>query len=828
MKGRTFPKLSLLLLLLGAANLHSCGSTTTARSNRIGRFHEPRVEAIDAEHYALEIWLRPEERAIEGRCHLRFAVAWGTVGEIRLDLEGLEVRAVSDADGQSLEFSHDEGVLEIALARSLRAGDLGEVVVDYGGTPVKGLWFVDGPANRVRHVFTQGECVDAHWWFPCLDFPSDRATSELRVHMPKDWVSVAAGERIDQVEEGAERIEHWRMSTPHPTYLMTLCAGEFEVDRELWQGTPLIYMSDPRYAEWMDDSFSETGNILDYFGEVSGKPYPYSKYAQTCVGNFPFGGMENISATTLTETWLTDEAGHRDSSPVGLVAHEAAHQWFGDLLTCADWSEIWLNEGFATYMTNLYFEHTRGVDEFRIRMRNAQQSYTAADIGGKRRPTVHTFYKDPFDLFFDGKAYAGGASRLHLLRFELGDEAFFKGVQLYVSENVGRGVRTEDLQSAMETASGKDLSRFFEQWIFSAGYPELEVSWSWDEALAEVELRVDQIQSSERGTPSVFHLEVDVELRNALGRQTQRIKLDQRSQSWTFPSASRPIWLRFDKHSWLPARIRAKKTGSEWIAIAAEDDDVNGRRDAVDALGRLHSTEEDADKRAVYGAAILRRLRDDPIEAIRVEAVEAFSHLQSPEMRDFLMRAAKEDESADVREAALNQLANYGPDADLAAFAEEQFNAGYSWDVRIAAARLHIAAEPETAYPWLIDRADIPSPHAKLRSGLITLLAGLEHERVPADLKSLAARKDQTSATRQAAVAGLAERARSDREALDLLLQLMDSKDYRLRGSVIDALGKIRNGLVIARLRQELAASPYSPERRKLESTLDGLGASYR
>jgi len=819
---------ALLLALPLLASGLACRSTTTGRPNRIARHHPPRVEAVDAEHYALELWLLPDERAIRGRCELRFAVSWGTVEELVLDLEGLDVLEVSTAEGVPLDFDHDAGRLEIELPTPLREGDLGEVHVLYAGQPSKGLWFVEEPGGGAHQVFTQGECVDAHWWFPCLDYPADRATSELRVHMPPDWRAVAAGQRIDLVETPHERVEHWRMNTPHPTYLTTLCAGNFLVKRDEWDGIPLTYLADPRFDAWMVDSFEETPRILEFFSELTGRRYPYPKYAQTCVGNFPFGGMENISATTLTESTLTDELGQLDGGSTGLVAHEAAHQWFGDLLTCEDWSEIWLNEGFATYLTHLYFEETRGVDAFRVRMRDAQQSYTAADVGGQRRPTVHDYYRDPFDLFFDGKAYAGGASRLHLLRCVLGDEAFFRGLRLYVADNAGRSVRTPDLRAAMETVSGRDLRRFFEQWFYKAGYPELEVSWNWDDALHQVELVVEQIQSSARDTPTTFEFEVEVELRNGAGRRVERLLVDEREERFLLPSATRPIWVRFDKHGWLPARVLATKSGSEWIAIAAEDDDVNGRRDAVDALGRLLATEEDPEKAAVYGAAILRRLRDDPAESVRREAVEAFARAPRGQSRGFLMRAAGGDESAGVRAAALAALEVYGPDGELADFAEEQAAEGISWKVRLAAASLRAKAAPGGAFDWLLEGTGRSSPHDVFGAGCVAELAELEDSRVTVVLREVLADEARSSAARQAAATGLGLRGRAERESMELLLEALASRDYRVRQSAIEALAGFRDARVVTRLREEHERSVHSRERRKLEETLSALGASLR
>lgn len=816
--------LALGALLLGAP---ACSSTNVAAPATIATYHEPRVAPVDVEHYGLELTLLPEERAIEGRCTVRFAVTAPRLSRLELELEGLEVRAVRDASGESLDFTHSGAVLAIALERELTRGALSQVVVEYGGQPRKGLWFVEGEAGRIEQAWTQGECVDAHWWFPCLDYPADRATSEVLMHLPPDWVGVAAGERVELIEGSTRRSERWRMSTPHPSYLMTLCAGKFRVVEEEWDGIPLYYLADASYGDWMADSFAETDDILAFFSELTGKRYPYAKYAQTCVGNFPFGGMENISATTLTEGTLTDAAGQLDGTSHGLVAHEAAHQWFGDLMTCQTWSEIWLNEGFATYLTNLYFEHSRGVDDFRVRMRNAQVSYMDADVGGARRPTVHAYYKDPFDLFFDGKAYSGGASRLHFLRFVLGDEDFFSGLRLYVAQNSDRAVQSEDLRAAMETVSGRDLAEFFDQWIYGAGHPELEVRWSWDEALNQVEIEVAQVQAKERGTPGVFRMPVDIELRNAQGRRTVRFDLDRRKQTLVLESATKPIWIRFDKHGWLPARVASFKAGSEWLAIAAEDDDVNGRRDAVDALGRLFATEKDEKAAGLYRAAILRRLRDDDSDAVRLEAVEAFSRrLTANQVRLFLRQAASEDVSAAVREAALLALRGFGLDEELAAFADEQFDLGYSWDVRIAAAKLYTVAAPEGAWDWLLARADIPSPHATLRAGLIDVLATLEHPQLLGELRSVASRADVSSAARRAAARGLGRRGQKDDASRDVLLALVDSSDYRLRQDAIDALGEFRGGAVLARLEAALEMSVHSRERRKLETAIAKVSPS--
>ena len=224
----------------------------------------------------------------------------------------------------------------------------------------------------------------------------------------------------------------------------------FEERRAEWDGIPLRFLAPAKWAGGLETSLATMAAALEFLSDVTGKRYPYSKYSQVCVQNFPFGGMENISATTLAVEALSDERGIRDSDPTGLIVHEAAHQWFGDLLTCADWSHVWLNEGFATYMALLFVERAQGHDAFRTAVRDALDTYTAGDRGANRRPLVWSVYKEPLDLFFGGHTYQGGAVRLHHMRFVLGDEAFFRGLRIYVGDNAGRGVVTGDLAAAME------------------------------------------------------------------------------------------------------------------------------------------------------------------------------------------------------------------------------------------------------------------------------------------------------------------------------------------------------------------------------------------
>jgi aminopeptidase N len=229
------------------------------------RAHPPVGASIDVAHYALDVDLDPAARAMHATCTVRFVSRVEALKQVDLELAGLDVSAVRSASGAALGFARSGSALHVVLDRPLARGEPSEIAIAYGGKPAKGLWFAAERDGVPTEVFTQGECEDAHWWFPCVDRPDDRATSEIRVTMPSTWIAVAAGERIERIENGGRAIERWRMTTPHPAYLTTLVAGELATTTDVWDGVPLLYVTRPRDAERAATSFKDTADVLAFF-----------------------------------------------------------------------------------------------------------------------------------------------------------------------------------------------------------------------------------------------------------------------------------------------------------------------------------------------------------------------------------------------------------------------------------------------------------------------------------------------------------------------------------------------------------------------------------
>ena len=373
---------------------------------------------------------------------------------------------------------------------------------------------------------------------------------------------------------------------PHVSYLISLAVGDFAVYHDKVGDLPVDYYVARNVDEATARRFmGKTPQMIRFYSESTGQPYPYVKYATTCLPEFG-GGMENISATSMTDGALRDEIAALEGDADGLVAHELAHQWFGDLLTCKDWSHIWLNEGFASYFDPLFTEHDRGEDAFRLEMEGALQGYLGSDRS-YRRPIVETRYESS-QAMFDGMTYAKGACVLHALRGLLGDEAWWKGIRDYVASHKAQVVETDDFRKAMEAASGKDLKWFFDQWVHKAGHPELKVRWRYEDADKTVRVKVEQTQTVDDQTP-LFRLPTTLEITEDVGKtRVIPIVIDAASHEFAIPYAKKPRMVQIDPRGWLIKELDFEKTPRR------EPLPARARRVRAGPFGRRSGTGQDS------------------------------------------------------------------------------------------------------------------------------------------------------------------------------------------------------------------------------------------
>lgn len=491
-------------------------------------------ESVDVLSYSIGLELRPENSAFRATAEITLWVSDGTE-RVRFDLVNLTVDSVKVA-GFNVGFQRGAGSLEVELRRSDAPGDTVVVTVFYHGTPEDGLIFRRNAYGRPA-VFADNWPDRARYWFPSIDHPSDKASVEFRVRAPADWEVVASGRLVEEKAlDGGAKLTVWATDHPIPVYTMVFGAADMSV-RELGalgcdvgsdrcvRITQWVYKEDEERARAL---FRRAPEIVAFFDSLIG-PFPYEKLALV-QSSTRYGGMENASAIFFGEGVVRRERGDV------VVAHEIAHQWFGDAVTEREWPDLWLSEGFATYFASVFYE-LRGDEALAARLRARAEATYLGSPGDVARPVIDSTPADLLELL-NANSYQKGAWVVHMLRQVLGDETFFAGIRHYYAEYQHGTALTQDLQRVMEEVAGRKLDWFFEQWLARPGYPQVEVRHAWDAGNRALELDVRQVQSW-----PAYRLPLTLEA-DGVGyrlRRTFRVEGSNSRHEWPLPAEPRRV-----------------------------------------------------------------------------------------------------------------------------------------------------------------------------------------------------------------------------------------------------------------------------------------------
>jgi aminopeptidase N len=541
--------------------------------------------------------------------------------------------------------------------------------ITYRATPQNhGLFFIkpdtDNP-KKPYQIWSQGEPEDNHFWFPTYDSPNDKMTTEIVVTVGDSMKTSSNGKLISSVKNAdGTRTDHWLQDKPHSSYLVTLIVGDYRVVEDFWTNRngkkiPVQYYVTPKNEKYARLIYGKTPDMIDYFSKKIGYDYAWDKYAQIAVTDFTAGGMENTSATTMYEWIEVDERANIDFPQTGLIAHELAHQWWGDLLTAKNWANLTLNEGFATYFVPVYLEHAYGLASAQEEFLNARTAYLNT-VKHRSRPIVYYRFRNPNDVF-DVFAYQKGGWVLNMLRHTLGDEGFWKSLNYYAHANEFKNVDMYDLQKAVEMATGQNLAYFFEQWYLKEGHPEFQITQSWNDADKVFSLHVRQQPTPPSRVP-VFKMPIDVEFFGADGKQTtDKIFIEKLDSTYAFKLAAEPKAFIFDKGDWMLKTVSYPDRPKEaWYLILSQSDDMPARVEAVDSLKEYlywddAQTKPDADTKA----ALLAALKHDAYPLVRRTAINVLARLKNDDEVRKAFIAATTDKNSAVRNAAVFGLRGY-------------------------------------------------------------------------------------------------------------------------------------------------------------------------
>jgi aminopeptidase N len=652
----------------------------TKRSDPFGGPPHPvRERAFHTDHLALDLDVDITRARFEGTATLTLEPLVPALAEVELDARGLRIRSArlvrGGKAGPRLRTRHEGGRLTVRLDRAYAPDEAVTIVVAYAAQPRTGFWFIrPDRAYPTRHAqaWSQGQGEDSAFWFPVHDHPNDKFTSEIRVTADSALRTVSNGRLVAKARsaDGTKTAWHWKHDRPQPAYLVSLVVAPYVETRGRSAGVPLRFYAFEGQERAARRLYARTGDMMRVFSALFGR-YPWKEYSQVVVSEFTWGGMENTGATTLTEKALLDDRAAIDFSYEGLVSHELAHQWWGDLVTCRGWHHNWLNESWATFCENLYDEAAHGEDAATWDRIQKTAQYVAQDLGQYRRPIVTDRYLNSMDLF-DRHGYEKGSLVLTMLRDELGNEAFFRGARLYLERHADGLADTHEFRRAMEDASGKDLNWFFDQWIFQAGYPEIGASWRWEGRATEITLDLSQSQdTSARGleTTPVFRFHVEIEVDGTRGVTRHRIEMTERKQRFRLAVKWRPRRVAIDPRFRLLKRLGLAQSPLMWERALAKAPQFAERMQAA----RRMATHPQPRVFRALSAALARDRAPQVRMAAAIALAEAFG-VKAGRGRSASTRAARkahelamhEDKDQHARRAAAIALGHFGREGETA------------------------------------------------------------------------------------------------------------------------------------------------------------------
>jgi aminopeptidase N len=788
-----------------------------------------RDREFDVKHIRIEVTLDVPDKQVRGTTTLTLEALTGTSKRVELDAEDMEVSSAT-MGRRRLPFTVGDRSLVIELPDAPAAGKTVEIAVEYVATPQRGIYFTgpdDGYPKKPHQVWTQGQDTDNHHWFPCIDEPKGRLTSEVVATVPAGWTAVSNGRLVKVTDAPASRSPsplrqaqgsaspggrggdathtltpstssgqrlslagrgdkwktyHWVQDKPHAVYLITLAAAEFShvVLQEQGRKGPLVdfYCQPGREADGRR-SFGNTPAMIKLYEGLFGEPYPWDKYTQVAVQDFIFGGMENTSATTQTDLTLHDARAHVDFSSDFLVAHEAVHQWFGDLVTCREWAHGWLNEGFATFFESVWQEHHRGLDEYLYDVLGLARSY----IGERyRRPIVERTYNVPVDIF-DRHLYEKAGVVLHMLRRELGDGPFYRAIKHYLQQHKGRNVVTLDFQRAVEDATGRNMDWFFDQWVYSPGHPEIKATYAWDDKQKVATLGVRQTQDGE-GVPNVFRAAVDVAFAVGGKRLVERVKLTERDHTFTFALAERPKMVQFDAGFGLLKTLDFDKPKDMLIHQLEHDDELAGRLDAARGLAK-HTSPDSV-------RALKKAVQKGGFWGAQVTAARALGEMKTDGALDALLDCVKV-EHPKARRGVAEALGNF-KDARAARALTRLLADPQSYYVASTAASSLGRTRQESAFDPLVKALSRESHIEVVRVGAMSGLSEFRGDSLKKARKLVTEWTEygRPARAREAAISALAKLGHDDIDTLERLTDLLDDRWYRARLFAVNSLAELK------------------------------------
>jgi aminopeptidase N len=642
-------------------------STKAQSTDDISVYRVTPTKENDLINTKLDVSFDYAKRYLYGKAWLTLSPHFYETSTLVLDAKGMDINEVAIVDGPNnipLKYTYNNWKLTITLNRIYKNTEDYTVFINYiakpdelkveGGkaiTNAKGLYFInpDGKAGKPVQIWTQGETEASSAWFPTIDHPNQKTTSEIAMTVDAKYTSLSNGELISQKDNNdGTRTDTWKMSLPHAPYLFMMAVGDFEIYKDTYNGNEVSYYLEPKYAPYAKQIFGKTPAMMAFFGDILGVEYPWGKYAQVVARDYVSGAMENTSATLHGAQVQKTERELLDGNHENTIAHELFHQWFGDYVTAESWSNLTMNESFATLGAILWNGFEKGQDMEDRERYGKLQNYLRSQKNGNSEVLARFHYKNS-DKMFDNISYSKGSIILYALKNQMGDAAFFKSLNSYLTTNAFKTGESHQLRLAMEEVTGKDWSPYFNQWYFNGGSPILDINYGYANGKATISVKQVQDQAVQ-----TFSLPLKVDFYVNGNKMRKDILINKRAQDFSFDIASEPDFIDLDPDKILVGQIIDNKDISDYLYQYKKVPSYHNRIEAVKFAAK--------DKSPEAQLILLAGLEDqqDDIRALSITAIDLSDRKIKKEALKSILDIAKNDIKTNARAEAILKLANTG------------------------------------------------------------------------------------------------------------------------------------------------------------------------
>jgi aminopeptidase N len=668
-----------------------------ASAINVYRASAPKIN--DLVHTKLDVKFDYDKQWMYGKAWITLHPHFYQTDSLSLDAKGMDLKEVALIKGTSrspLQYKYDGMMLNIKLDKAYKGGENYTVYIDYTSKPndlkvkgsaaitnAKGLYFINPKGedkNKPTQLWTQGETEANSVWFPTIDKPDQKTTEEIYMTVPAKYVTLSNGLLISQKKNAdGTRTDYWKMDLPHAPYLFFMGVGDYAITKDSYKGKEVSYYVEKEYADVARKIFGETPAMIGFYEKITGVPYQWPKYSQMTARDYVSGAMENTSATLHTNALqqnarqLTDGNKYED-----YISHELFHQWFGDLVTTESWSNITVNESMADYSETLWQEFRHGKEAGDQHIEENRQTYFS-NPENATKDLVRFYYNDKEDVF-DNVSYEKGGTILHMLRNYVGDSAFFKSLNKYLTDNKFKTGEAHQLRLAFEDVTGQDLNWFWNQWYYGSGHPQLKISYSYANGKASV------ITEQTQNTGKIFRLPIAIDVYNGANKNRYNVWIENKTDTFSFNAPTKPTLINVDADKVLLAEKTDRKTNENWIEQWKYAGNYVDKKEALTAFAKNKMKE-------------LSQGLNDKFEGIRLYTLELFEEKKELITDNDIAKfetLANNDSSKKVRAKAIEILASLRDKKYIPLFTKAADDSSYS----VAGAALEglLVLDPANAY----------------------------------------------------------------------------------------------------------------------------------